>query len=298
MAGAKEPIQLRNVSLQDIANYIVVANSSQMNVILSDEDKKLIRYVPRSSVVITEEMTQGVRPENLTMEWAVDNGITGKVILVHGYCAKSTPWINNLNDWTDVDYVEFLMSSDTNDAFANKIYQFGKGKGYTSYALAGYSQGGMAITHLKTFYWTEADVPKNGLVLQSVSTPYGGSSIAGSTASLGEIFGIGCGENFDLTHDGANLWQNSIPQAQRAAVNFYYVQYGDNGFATRFCNAAINTMMDKPNDGATEVAYATFSGAKNMGLTVGECHVSGMKYPPAFADSARNKQMSAAAARG
>jgi len=297
LANAKAPIELREVSLQDINNYIVVAESDQLPVSLPSNANETIKYVESESVVITEEMTQGVRPAIFTKENAAAAGTTGMIILVHGYCVKANPWASYLSDWTNADYVEFILASDTNDAFAKKIYQFVTNKGYTSFSLVGYSQGGMAISHLRTFYWSGLDVPTNGKVLQSLATPYQGNSLAGSTASLGKLFGAGCGENYDMTSDGASLWLTGVPTAIRNQVYYYYVQFGDNGFNTKYCNAALNALMDKPNDGVVTVKNAPLVGGTSMGVTVGQCHIAGMKYPPAFADSARNQKINADAAR-
>jgi len=210
---------------------------------------------------------------------------------------KSNPWAGYPNDFTDWDYVEFVMSSDTNDQFAKKILQYANDRSYTSFSLVGYSQGGLAISHLRTFYWSGLDVPTNGRVLQSLVTPYQGNTMAGSTATLGQLFGAGCGANNDLTVDGATLWLSKFPTSVRNEVYFYYVQYGDEGFNTRYCNNALNMMMAKPNDGVVTVDRAPLVGGHNEGVTVGQCHIAGMKYGPAFADSTRNKLLNSLAAR-
>jgi len=284
------------VSLQDINNFIIVATTDDLTVEISSDVSKMVKYVDPDEVEITEEMTQGVRPEKFTKEKASE-GITGKVILVHGYCVKKNPWTDYPNDWTNYDYVEFVMTSDTNDQYAKKVLQYTADQGYTSFSMVGYSQGGMAITHLRTFYWSGLDVPSNGRVLQSLVTPYQGNTLAGSTATLGQLFGAGCGANYDLSVDGATLWLANVPTAMRKEVYYYYVQFGDQGFNTRYCNNALNALMSKPNDGVVTVDRAPLSGGNNLGVTVGQCHIAGMKYPPAFGDSARNKEMNAAAAR-
>jgi hypothetical protein len=298
LAEAQFPIYLRNVTVQDTNTYLVMSEYTEIPVTVQDKSTlSLINYRQSSEVTITDEMLFGVRPSNLVPEVAAAEGTTGKLILVHGYCAPSNPWIEYNADFTNADYVEFLLCADSNNVFATKIDSFAKSKGYTSYSLAGYSQGGMATTELRTKFWSGADIPTNGKVLQSVVTPYKGQTLAGTTANLGKIFGVGCGSVYDLTLDGANLWATTIPTSIRSGISFYYVQFGDKGFNTRYCNAALNTQLDKPNDGVTEVSKASFVGANNMGVTVGECHTKDMKYPPAFGNSARNKQISGFAAR-
>jgi len=163
------------------------------------------------------------------------------------------------------------------------------------YSAAGYSQGGMAITHLSNFYWSGLDTPTNGRVLQSVVTPYQGSSAAGTTASLGKLFGVGCGTVNDLTKDGANLWLSGISTATRASVYFYYVTYDES--TSKFCNQATNMFLTKPNDGVTELQYAPLSGGVDCGRKSGWCHALNMKFAPAFSDSSRNQEMNSKAAR-
>jgi pimeloyl-ACP methyl ester carboxylesterase len=211
--------------------------------------------------------------------------------MVHGYCASSNPWKQVSSAFTDAVYVEFLQQSDTNDQFAKKIFDFAEAQGLSSYSAIGYSQGGSAITHLKAHYWSGLDLITSGRKIQSVVTPYMGTSAAGSAAGLGSALGVGCGKNYDLSRDGAPLWAAGIPTATRQELYFYYVQYGDNGFNTRFCNNAMNMVLEKPNDGTTEVAYAPLPSANNLGLTISQCHTGTMKYPAAFTDSGRNSAL-------
>jgi len=246
--------------------------------------------------IITEEMTVGKRPEKYSLDKPLA-GVTGKVIMVHGYCAGSNVWQQYSGDFTNAVYVSFLKQSDSNDQFAKKIFDFGEQQGLSGYSAIGYSQGGSAITHLKAFYWSGLDIITNKRRIQSLVTPYLGTSAAGSTASLGSALGVGCGSNTDLSRDGAPLWAAGISQTIRSELYFYYVQYGDKGFNTRWCNNAMNMFLEKPNDGTTEVNYAPLNGANNLGLTVGECHVANMKYPPAFSNTARNTEMNNNAAR-
>jgi hypothetical protein len=59
----------------------------------------------------------------------------------------------------------------------------------------------------------------------------------------------------------------------------------------------MNTQLDNPNDGATELSRARLNGAINRGHTVGQCHIDGMKWPASYWDHARNAEMNASAAR-
>ena len=65
---------------------------------------------------------------------------------------------------------------------------------------------------------------ENGRIIQSIGTPYLGCPLAGILALIGEAFGIACGENGDLTYDGAERWEALIPMDKEAEVYFYTTQ--------------------------------------------------------------------------
>ena len=78
--------------------------------------------------------------------------------------------------------------------------------------------------YFKLFCWL---IPQeNGRVIQSVGSPYLGCPLAGILGSIGGVFGIGCGENEDLTYDGAERWGALIPMEKKAEVYFYTTQVG------------------------------------------------------------------------
>ena len=60
--------------------------------------------------------------------------------------------------------------------------------------------------------------------MQSVGSPYGGCPLAGLLAVIGDILGIGCGENPDLTYNGATRWAKLLPEENQQNVYFYTTQ--------------------------------------------------------------------------
>jgi hypothetical protein len=62
---------------------------------------------------------------------------------------------------------------------------------------------------------------------QSVGSPYGGTALADGIAALGDVFGVGCGTNYDLTHYGASAWQAGIPSWARSAVHYHTTSFTD-----------------------------------------------------------------------
>ncbi len=238
-------------------------------------------------------MTFGPRPKSLVQKSA-SNG--GKLVIVHGYCANGAPF--STEDFTDFVVFEDYEQSRTNDQFAQLLKEFVEPFGAASFIV--HSQGGLAATHLYTFYWSAADnhnekMNSNGAsrIIQSVGSPYYGSGLAGSIASLGETFGVGCGKNSDLTTDGANLWQSTIPKSSRAQVYYYTTQYKP----LSWCNIAANAVLKWPNDGVSELARSKLEGGNDCGHTEKQCHTVNMKYPPQCKDVGRNTQMNDLAAR-
>ena len=65
---------------------------------------------------------------------------------------------------------------------------------------------------------------ENGRVIQSIGSPYLGCPLAGILALIGEAFGILCGNNDDLTYDGAERWASKIPMEKSAEVYYYTTQ--------------------------------------------------------------------------
>jgi len=293
LAGASEPLTLKNVYIQN--QFVPVSTADEISVTVSGNIKKELSLIGKVSS-ITEEMTQGIRPAHL-----VNPEITNpKLVLLHGYCSASNPWNENghASDFTDAAYFVNPSASITNDAFARLVIKFVEDSGIDSFSLIGHSQGGCVATHIHNYYWTGLENPlnANGKKIQTVGTPYQGTSIAGSSADMGKSFGIGCGSNYDLSHDGAALWLTGITSTARSDVSFYTTQYSTGGLIN-YCNLAVNLLLDWPNDGTTEYDYSSLSGAKNMGHLKGWCHTTGMNSEPQYWDGARNKIMNAAASR-
>jgi len=223
---------------------------------------------------------------------------TGYIVLVHGYCSPQNPWSQWPEDWSNAAYFLSSNSNDPNDVFAKKVASFVESQSITAYSIAGYSQGGMVVAHLANYYWSGLDLtPSNGRILQSLVTPFLGNSAAGTTASLGKLFGVGCGPVTDLTKDGANLWVVGISSEVRSKIYYYYVTFDESKPLNKYCNAATNLFLQKPNDGVVEMICAQLKGANDCGRTQGQCHTTGMRYPAAYTDHGRNQEMNSLAAR-
>lgn len=275
---------LKNVRLQNPDNSVVLGEAETLllpNVKATELAKSFVG-------ITTDDMRQGVRPIKYS-----NDAVGGKLMLVHGYCSGDA-W-GAASQFTN--YVKFLdlNQNRTHDQFAQRIRNFGAN--LPSFGIVAHSQGGAASLHLYTYYWSGLDAAGAGRLIQSVGTPYQGTALAGNLAILGQIFGAGCGSNYDLTYSGAAAWLANIPSWARAKVFYHTTSFSDVWWRYDYCNIATDPFLSDPDDGVVERAYAQLSGANNLGHKTGWCHTGGMRDPSQTSDASRNSNMNANAAR-
>ncbi len=283
-AGVTGPLSLRQVRLQDNATSIPLATRDQMPLHMASLPKAAARPV----TAITREMLMGQRPT--TAPKAVTSG--GKLMLVHGYCSEGV--------WPTSDFTDYAVFQDYNqnrshDEFARLIRDFGSQ--FSSFGVVAHSQGGDASLHLYTYYWSGLDYSSGDRLIQSVGTPYQGTALAGDLALLGEIFGAGCGPNWDLTYDGSALWLSGIPSWARNRVHYWTTSDEDVWWRWDYCSAATDIVLDDPEDGVVERWAGQLSGGHNHGHKEGWCHTNDMRDPAQYLDHGRNYEMNAYANR-
>lgn len=132
-------------------------------------------------------------------------------------------------------------------------------------------------------------------MIQSVGTPYQGSALAGNLASLGDVFGVGCGYNNDLTYSGASTWLDGIGTWARQEVNYYTTSFVDKWWRWDYCHLAADMILSDPEDGTTEKSKGQLPNGVNRGHKTGWCHTSGMRDPSQTTDSSRNSEMNSKA---
>jgi hypothetical protein len=281
LAGAQAPFELRNVRVQDVNTHIPL---SQVATLALD-----IRSLPSNieATNVSEEMLMGVRP---AAGGAPE--MAGKLMLVHGYCSGGV--------WPTSHFTNYAVFLDANqnrshDQFAQLIRNYGNQ--FSSFGVVAHSQGGAASLHLYTYYWSGLDYSTGSRLIQSVGTPYQGTALAGMAAVLGQIFGVGCGTNWDLTYDGASLWLSGIPSWARSRVYFSTTSFTDVWWRYDYCHIASDVLLSDPDDGTTEKWAGQLSGANNMGHKTGWCHTSGMRDPAQYNDASRNSNMNTYANR-
>ncbi|MFZ9915476.1 MAG: conditioned medium factor, partial [Phycisphaerales bacterium] len=216
------------------------------------------------------------------------------LVLAHGYCADSNPWPLAQFGADAAPYANPNQNM-SHDVFARDIAA--AAAQFKSYGLVAHSQGGCAGLHLYTFYWSGLDWAGAGRLIQCVGSPFEGTPMAGNLAALGEVFGVQCGANNDMTPAGATAWLSTIPSAPRAAVFTHTTTFTDNWWSFDYCNIVTDAFLSDPEDGVVEHSAGHFPGANDMGIKTGWCHVSGMRDPAQTGDSARNGVMNAQGAR-
>ena len=219
---------------------------------------------------------------------------THTLALVHGYCASYNPW--PLGGFS-ADAWQYLRASAnlTHDQFARDI--FTASAPYKSFGVAAHSQGGCASLHLHAFYWSGMDWAGPGRLIQTLGSPFKGTPMAGNLAALGQVFGVQCGANYDMTTTGAAAWLATIPTAVRAKAYTHTTTFTDNPFSYDYCNALTDGFLTDPEDGVTEHSAGHITGANNMGLKTGWCHIAGMRDPAQATDTERNAVINTQGAR-
>ncbi|MEZ5442677.1 MAG: choice-of-anchor X domain-containing protein [Lysobacterales bacterium] len=285
LANANAGLELRNLRIEDPDHFITIAKASSLKLSLD----RLPRAATEAVIGIDEQMRVGPRPAGLQTE-----GTGTRLLLVHGYCSGNV-WGSQIGRFTNESVFQDLNKNRSHDDFARRIRDFGAT--WNSFGVVAHSQGGAAATHLYTYYWSGLDNATGNRLIQSVGTPYQGTALAGNLAVLGQVFGVGCGTNSNLTYSGASSWLSGIPSWARAKVHYYTTSFNDRWWAYDYCHIATDLLLNDPDDGTTERAYGQLSGAVNRGHKTGWCHTSGMRDPAQTTDASRNNDMNNNAAR-
>lgn len=297
-AGAVGPITLKDVQVHEAHTLDVVAEAAEIQVghtaafaaALNATLAQLRAKGLTGQEQPDEAMLMGPRPASLQARNATNGG--HKLVLIHGYCTEANPFLDAY-DWTNGIFFLDAKASRSNDDFAQRVLNFIEtdGGNPSSYSTVGHSQGGMVQLHLYHFYWTGIDQAGSGRKIQSLATPYQGAGGMGALNALGSLLGS-CGDNVDLGRDGAVQWLSQI-SAQSRGEMYYYTTEG----YPKACSGLTNMFIKKPNDGVTEIVYASLDGGNFLGNTKGECHARNFAYPPSFLNSGRNKEMNDNSAR-
>jgi len=293
--GAVAPIELRSVRLADRDSVVL----------LGRRDAIAVGDVPVSrtpiDVAAQRAMRMGGGNRGGTPVAAHPRAQAGghNLMLVHGYCSDGNSWPSGQFSG-DVSVYLNANQNFSHDAFALDIHAFGSQ--FKSYGIAGHSQGGSAALHLYSFYWSGRDwatpAPQDGgRLIQGLGGPFEGTALAGNIAALGEIFGVQCGANYDMTYDGAAYWLSFVPGWARGETWSWTTTFTDDWWSWDYCHVAADLVLSDPEDGVVEAFSGDLDGTNFMGLKEGWCHIEDMTDPAQTLDTSRNNEINVEAAR-
>lgn len=283
MANVSDSFELRNLRIEDGDHFIPLITQEKMALNVSSMPQMKSKKFNGS---ITEEMMMGEKPAQV----GTTKGYGTKLLLVHGYCSSDVWGPYKYQFYNSAKFTDFNQNISHN-TFAQRIRNFGST--WNSFGIVAHSQGGAASLHLYTYYWSGLDYSTSGKrMIQSVGTPYRGTPIAGNLAALGNVFGVGCGYNSNLTTSGASSWLAGIPTWARSKVNYFTTSNTDRWWQYNYCSLGTDLFLSDPEDGVIERYRGQLSGATNRGHKTGWCHTLDMNYSGQTSDSSRNYSMS------
>jgi len=294
-AKLSAPYSLKSLRMQTVDTNVPIAQQSSLSLkaptlLVAESSKNSVGILSQDPLKITNDMLMGNAP--ISSGVTVQATANPKLLLVHGYCSGKV-W-NTANFSNSAEFQDYNQNR-SHEAFAQRVITFGAP--YTSYGIVAHSQGGAAALHMYTRYWTGLDYATGGRIIQSVGTPYRGTALAGNLAVIGDVFGIGCGTNTDLTYSGAANWLATIPSWARSEVDYYTTSFTDKWWRYDYCHLGTDLFLDDPEDGTTEKWAGQLSGGANKGHKTGWCHTTGMRDTAQYYDSSRNSSMNSRAAR-
>lgn len=303
LAGvAGDRLRLKNLRLQDPDTFIPLSQIADLPVELGSLPRSASLAADQVAVDDSLYMGRGDRTIRLpggtnggaAAVEAPEGGFTNTgIFLVHGWCSGITWPIGHFGRPGRVGGTEQFFdpsASRSHDAFAREIRDQGAARFIDSFTVVAHSQGGAASTHLRAFYNSLLDLSNAPRRIQTMGTPYNGSTLMDyylATGPLGwiiaSIFGQ-CTQSFDLGTLGSQLWLSNLPSWTRGEVFFYRTGYRRaRNFWERLqfwrwrCNAA-SFVIPGWDDGVVADWQGHLNGGQNMGITESECHTSNMNH--------------------
>ena len=292
--AANELIECRNIRIHEREGFAPLDLVAQSQIDTA-EIVQVLKRTDQTTLLAGDAGIPGIASVEFIQETMLVPPVgSHALVLTHGYCVGENTWTMSQFS-SDAYKYENPNQNNSHDTFALDIAS--RASQFKSYGLIGHSQGGCAALHLYTFYWSGLDWAGPGRIIQTLGTPFKGSGIAGNLAALGEIFGVQCGANNDMTYAGAAAWLSTIPTSARAKVFSHTTTFTDNWFGNDYCNFFTDLFLTDPEDGVTENSSGHITGGNNMGLKSGWCHTAGMRDPNQCTDSQRNAVLNSQGAR-
>ncbi|MEO1576644.1 MAG: hypothetical protein AAFU65_16985, partial [Pseudomonadota bacterium] len=299
-------LRLHNVRLQDPDTFVPIAQ--RFSVDLGRVTLPAVARAERSTISVNDEMLFGKADRTIDLPVSRVTGVSRMnaqgIMLVRGWCANSTWPINNFQALGVTRHYTDGQNSRSHDSMARRLRDQGNANYTTAFTAIGHSQGGAAATHLLTYYSSRLDNTTAPRPVQSLGTPYKGSTLMDLYVGVGgpwgfvlsEIFGF-CGPQLNLTTVGSALWLTGIPNSVRSDVHYYRTRHRrPSNFWQRLqfwrwrCNLA-SFIIPRSDDGVVGYRQGELSGGNNRGIRDRQCHTGGMKYADQTDDVSRNAEM-------
>lgn len=232
-------------------------------------------------------------------------GYKGARILTHGYCAGGTQPFPEDKFLFNLSF-DNLENNWSNIFFAELLFNFSEVNDLQGCSMVAHSQGGLAALTMKTFFHSCLDSPRlarkavgleNARSIQTVGSPYRGTALQNSLTVIGDLIGIGCGFQEDLSEDGADKWLSTIPLEVRSNIYYYLTADRDvcefflDPRCLQFCQAGTALLLTEPEDGVVEAIRSQLEGGNDQGVAFEQCHTGDMNFPDQTKDETRNTEM-------
>lgn len=306
-------LRLRNLRIQDADTFIPLTQMAELSFTAGSLPRAAslaAEAVPMDRSLLVGRADRTITVPDGTGEVvgqaveAPEGGFTNTgIFLVHGWCSGITWPFGHFGRPGRVGGTEEFFdpsASRSHDAFAREIRDQGDARFIDSFTVVAHSQGGAAALHLYSFYWSLLDFSNAPRRIQTMGTPYAGSTLMDlylATGPLGWILGSiigGCGPSFDLSTLGSSMWLPSIPGWARNETFFYRTGYRRaRTFWERLqfwrwrCSNTASFVIPGWDDGVVADWQGFLPGGQNMGVAESECHVN-MQHPPQTANWNRN----------
>lgn len=288
-----QDLELRNLRIQDPDTFVPLTEVGA----LPFSVRQMPRVVEESSRNVSqdESLFVGRGDRTITVDDLPDEPTRGGftntgIFLVHGWCSGNV-WpigghfglpgrAGGTELFTDFD------QSRSHDNFAQRIRDQGAARFIDSFSVVAHSQGGAAAVHTRAFYNTLLDASTAPRRIQSVGTPYRGSTLMDfylATGPLGWLIATILGEctpQFSLGTLGSALWRVTVPSWAKSEVWYYRSGHRrPSNFFQRLqfwrwrCNLA-SFVIPGWDDGVVSTAQGVLSNGRNMGVTASECHLN------------------------
>ena len=304
--SGRADLTLRNVRIQDPDTFLPLDQRAQLAITALNLPNAAFEL--RTAIEVDDAMFQFDSGRSVDIEVDdpvnVERGGNVGIVAVHGWCSSATWPVGDLDNLGITRTFLDTNQSRSHDRFAQRLRDQGNGFFNNAFTVIAHSQGGAAAAHLRTFYTSRLDNATAPRRIQTMGTPFRGSTLMDLYVGIGgvwgfvlsEIFGF-CGPQLSLTSVGSAVWSVGIPTSVRREVFYYRTRHRrPSNFWQRLqfwrwrCNI-VSFIIPGTDDGVVSTNQGKFNNARDMGIRDSQCHTGGMRHAAQTRDTARNAIM-------